>query len=458
MNRRDLLGAGLATPWLLSASADAGAVATAERCRPVPVAAPDLGFLREQPLMDGGRLRSFMRREGLDAIVVARPANVFYVTNHWPQLDRMGFTGSAIAIVSADPARPLALVMHAFLYYYTHSPESNFDGRLVFPYTAPAADAEGADEPAAAPARSMRVHDQALLSDRERRRRRALASAQPASADASRALAKALASLRLDKARLGIDDPLLAPLIGSRLPDARTQPAENTIRRARLAKSPAELRLMRLAAVRNVDAALAAARRARELGSTRALRAAFFAEAAARGNDGVFMVVDGSSSEVLDEPLTDGMALSIDCVSACRHYHGDFARTIFIGEPRPQMRRACQAIATAWHDIREQLRPGLRFADVTRLGRESLRKQGADLSVSFRPHSVGLFHTDHPEPSLLQARSSESLVLEQNMILSVDCPMFEAGMGGTAHLEDLMLITGTGAEPIHDVPEPVIVV
>lgn len=58
-------------------------------------------------------------------------------------------------------------------------------------------------------------------------------------------------------------------------------------------------------------------------------------------------------------------------------------------------RRAPDAIA--WQDIREQLRAGLRFADVTRIGRESIRKQGLDLVVSFRPHSVGPFHTDHPK-------------------------------------------------------------
>ena len=225
-----------------------------------------------------------------------------------------------------------------------------------------------------------------------------------------------------------------------------------------MSKSPVEIQLMRLAAQQNVDAAMAAARQARALGSTQALRARFYAEAAARGNSGVFMVINGASSEVIDEPIGDGMAFSIDCVSHCRHYHGDFARTIFVGEPRPQMRRATDAIAVAWQEIREQLRAGMRFDDVSRIGRESIKKQGLDLPVSFRPHSVGLFHTDHPQPSLIEPRKPDELVLEENMILSVDCPVLQAGQGGTAHLEDLMLIGRNGAEPIHDVPPGVIVV
>jgi hypothetical protein len=33
-----------------------------------------------------------------------------------------------------------------------------------------------------------------------------------------------------------------------------------------------------------------------------------------------------------------------------------------------------------------------------------------------------------------------------------------AGLGGSAHLEDLMLIRNGRAEPLHDIPPPVIIV
>lgn len=423
---------------------------------------PDLGFLKSTPLLNDDRARFFMRAAGLDALVVSRPANVLYLSNHWPQLDRMGMTGSAIAIFPTDPARPIALVMHAFLYYYTHSPESDFTDRLVFPYTQPldqaAAPPVDGGEPPAAPARTMRVANPGLLTATDRHRVKMLGLAQPTSADPSWALAKALRSLGLTSARLGIDDPELEALLRSRSVGGEIRAAENTLRRIRMSKSAAELQLMRLAAQNNVDAAIAAASRARELGSTRALRAEFFAEAARRGNQGVFMVISGTSTELLDAPIRDGQALSIDCVSTCRFYHGDFGRTIFVGEPKPAIRRAANVIATAWRDIQGQIRAGMRFADVPRIGRESLRKQGADLNVSFTPHSVGLFHTDHPQPSLLAPRVTEELLLEENMVLSVDCPVFDAGLGGTAHLEDLMLIRNNGAEPIHSVPEAIIVV
>jgi len=460
ISRRDLALGLAATGAAASMPATAVARVKASQRRIEP-ATPDLSFLRNTPLVDADRLRYQMRQAGLDALVVAHPANVFYLTNHWPQLDRMGFEGSAIAIFSADPARPIALVMHAFLYYYTHTPETEFTDRLVFPYTNPVAGAQAgsaASEPSVAPARTMRTLEESLVTLRDRHRARMFSLAKPASADASWALAKAVKALGLDGKRLGIDDVELDDALKVRGFSGPTARCENVIRTARLAKSPTEIRLMRLAAQNNVDAAMAAASRARSLGTSRRLRADFYAEAALRGNDGHFMVVSGTSTEVLDEPLRDGTSVSIDCVSTCRFYHGDFGRTIFIGEPSTSIRSAAAAVAIAWGDIREKLRPGMRFADVSRIGRESLKKQGADLNVSFAPHSVGLFHTDHPQPSLIAPRKPDALVVEENMILSVDCPVFLAGAGGTIHLEDLMLIRRDGAEAIHTVPPPVIIV
>ena len=460
LTRRDALAGGLTA--VMAGGIHAGAQAsqatlTAESPRP---GSATLDFLADEPLVNADRARYFMAREGLDALVVTRSPNVFYLSNHWPQSDRMGWSGTTVAIFPADPARPVGLVMQGFLYYYSHSPESRFFDRLVFPYTQSVeSQLEGADEaPVAAPIRTRRDNNPDLLEPREHHRRRMLSLAAEPAADARAALSRALHGLGLQAATLGIDDPGLEPILREGNDKVRVRAAENTLRRIRMAKSATEIRIMRMAAQRNVEAALAAVSRLREHGSTRELRADFFSEAGRRGNLGVFMVIDGSSSEVLNEPLTDGMAISIDCVSACRFYHGDFGRTVFIGEPPARMKKVTTAVANAWRDIQEQLRPGMRFADLPRIGQASLRRQGMDLRVSFTPHSVGLFHTDHPQPSLLGPRSLDGLVLEENMVLSVDCPVMEAGLGGTTHLEDLMLIRKEGAEPIHEVPESVIAV
>jgi Xaa-Pro aminopeptidase len=461
VTRRDALRGGFATAALAGAT-----VAEATKVGATPASAatprpPDLSFLRDTPLMNAERARDFLAREKLDALIVTRSPNVFYVTNHYPQADRMGAIHAMSAVLCRDPARPLAIVAQSFVWYYSHSDESAFGNRAIFTYTEPEDPASSAPitttTPATAP-RQLHIYDEKQVTARERRRRASLASARSNSASAPAALARALHELKLTDARLGLDDLAVEPALRAQGLRAQIVAAEDTLRRIRFAKSPAEVRMMRIATAANREAGLVAARTAREAGSTRVLRARFFAEAALRGNMPLFMVLDGSSSEVMDWPLRDGMALSMDCVSSCRHYHGDFARTIFIGEPPKSMQRATKAISIAWGEVREQLKAGMRYSEVRRVGRESLRKQGVELNVSFNTHSVGLFHTDHPHRDMFADARPEDLVLEENTVLSVDCPVLEAGIGGTAHLEDLMLIGKTRSEPLHEIGENVIVV
>ncbi len=176
-----------------------------------PIRPPDLSFLREAPPVNLPRARERMARAGVDALCVTHPHNVFYLTGHWPQLDRMGVPQTAIAVLPRDPARPPSLVMHAFLWYYTHSDERPAGERLVFTYTAPAAadhaaegleraaaqaaapgradlDGQGGEPMAIAP-RPSRILEESLVTPRERGRRAALAAARGNAADAGWACA-----------------------------------------------------------------------------------------------------------------------------------------------------------------------------------------------------------------------------------------------------------------------------
>ena len=401
----------------------------------------NLDFLHNNALLNRDRASELLRREGLAAVVVARAANISYLTNHWPLLDRMGASGSAYALLSADPKAPVALIMGQFSYYYGVPEEQLPRDVQPFLYTGPGADGS------AAPARMFRVIDAQALPPRERARRAATERTQPYMADALAALRHALQAQAIRGGTIGVDGEAAEAALLAVLPIAGVRHAEDTLRRIRRVKSPAELQLMRLTAQSNADAALAAAQAARQLGSVRALRTRYYAEAAARGLRPVFMVVDGVTSDDYDEPLRDGQSVLIDCVASLHNYHGDFARTVFIGEPSKHMKTATRAIAMCWEEIRAALRPGMTYSAIRALGEETLRKQGFDVQVGFNPHGVGLWHGDDPHRDA--DGKAEDLALEAGMILSVDCPVFDQGAGGTAHLEDLSLITATGAELIN---------
>ena len=168
------------------------------------------------------------------------------------------------------------------------------------------------------------------------------------------------------------------------------------------------------------------------------------------------MLVDGVMDETYDEALVEGRAFLVDAVSHHAFYQGDYARTACMGEPSSELRRVTDALELAWGEIRERLRPGLRFSEIGVIGRETLRNAGYDYTVAFKPHSVGLAHEDQPRTDI--DGKPFDLALVEGMVLSVDCPLLDVGVGGTAHFEDLTLITTTGSRPLHESEPPLIVV
>lgn len=414
--------------------------------RPSSIDLPDLHFSIREPFLDRERARRILHSEGLEALVVSEGRNVFHATQFYPLLERMSLRGTTLAVIPQDPARPVALVMPAFSYYYILADEGLLPGVQPFLFTPPGASAD----PASFPLTYRLAGEQ--VPAREQVRRSAIEAAAPYSLGLEQALTRALRELGITRGRVGYDEASLSTRLAAAAPALTPISAEDTPRRIRLVRSPAEIRMMTLASKANIEAAHATLAVARELGSLRSIRQRFFAEAALRGNTGVFMVVNGSSSEVYDEPLREGSAFLIDCVSQLRQFHGDYGRTVFVGDPTPRMRYCTEAMAKVWAEMQPKIRPGMRFSEVRTLGASLLKQFHLDAPVVFSPHSVGLAHTDQPRTTL-DGRPLD-VEIEANMILSIDCPLFETGMGGTAHLEDLVLVTPHGAVPIHDTGTP----
>jgi Xaa-Pro aminopeptidase len=417
--------------------------------------APDiLRNARAAPPMNMARAYEVMEQQQLGGLVLAAPVNVYHTTGYWPQLAKMGYQAPAFALLSADRNQAPGLVMSQFLYYYIVA-----DANYGYPLQTWLYTGGRASEPSA----PFIFEDlgQEPLGEVEKSRRAALDEAMaqnPLEPAPGNALVKALREMGLDRGRIGIDHLSTTAAFESAGLNAQLVNAENTLRRIRLVKSDREIQLMRHAAQTNADAALAAAASVRAGLTVQELRAQFFSEASKLGNTPTFMTIDRMNSETGNARFREGQAFFIDCVSHCLHYHGDFGRTVFIGEPVRSMQRAVDAISLGWDAVREKLRPGLRYSEIPRIGNEAVRKAGYKFGVAFTPHSVGLFHTDEPGQDGTPYFVKDDLVLEENMILSVDCPIRNVGVGGSAHLEDLTLITADGSEQINDIGNRTIIV
>ena len=401
-------------------------------------------------LLNRERATDLMRRTGLEAILVAAPMNVYYTTGATPIMSRFTENSVAAALLPADPKRPIAYLGGGFDFYAGVADIALSEG--VEPYLTGGsfADPDVSVSPAFATVGTY------SFDARERHRRTLVDRAAPFHATIPAALQKALNDRSLGGGAIGFDTSDAQALLESANIRGTLRPADDLVLHIRLVKTAAEVEVMRVAARNNVDAALATARAAREEGTLMRIRQRFFAEAASRGNMGVFGNVDMVMDERMDGGLREGQTFMIDFVSHHAFYQGDYGRTVFFGDPDRQMRRATQVASAAWQEIQVRLRPGLRFSQIRQIGSETVRKLGANFTYAFNPHTVGLQHWD--QPRLSPEGKPHDLALEAGMVLSVDCPLLDAGVNGTMHLEDLVLITSTGAAPLHRQGDHVIVV
>ena len=402
------------------------------------------------PLLNRERATELMRRVGMDALLVSAPMNVYYVTGATPVMSRFTQINMTAALLPADLKRSIAYLGGGFEFYAGVADAGLNPG--VEPYLTGGSlgDADSRSSPAFPRVGTYQ------FDAREQRRRALLEQAAPFHEGISSALRKALRDRSLARGSIGFDTAdakALLDMAGSR---ANLRPADDFMLQVRLVKTAAELELMRKASLNNVDAALVTAKAARDEGTLRRIRQRFFEEAARRGNVGVYGNVDLVMDERLDGTLREGQTFMIDFVSHYGFYQGDYGRTVFFGDPDPQMRKATDVGIAAWAEIESRLRPGVRFSEIRRIGNDTVKKLGADFTYAFNPHTVGLQHWD--QPRLSPEGQAVDLALEEGMILSVDCPLLNAGVNGTTHLEDLVLITATGSEPLHRQGDHIIVV
>lgn len=399
-----------------------------------------------------------MERHQLDGLVLGQPVNVFHALGHWPQIGRTrpGHPPSTFALISRHHINQPGLVTSRFLHYYSWA-----DGRERPDVQAWLYGELGDEGDLSSGALFEFCPDRGVvpLGQVEVARQAATASVDPRKGryrDAGAALVSAMRDMGLWTGRIGYDDAVIASVCARHDRPGDLAWAQNSLAEIRLVKSPLEQALLARAAQANVEALNAVGRAVRSEASHRELQDLFRMETAARGNSAVFLNVDRVSADHSAGRIADGQTLMLDGVSHFLNYHGDFARTVFVGEPPRSAARAAQASAFGWQAVREILRPGLRYSEICARGAEAVRKAGFEAIVGFGPHSVGLAHTDEPGDERGGFWRKADIVLEPGMVISVDCPVLDTGIGGSAHCEDLMLITPDGAEPLHSLHEPVI--
>lgn len=459
MDRRTALkgvGAGAATALGLTTSAQA-----ASDLMVAPVG-DELEALK-QPLLNKAQAQAVMEEHNLAGMLALNPVNIYYLTSTMPIGAKMRWEYPAFATLPRDLDQPSFLITNALqLWDIANGDRYSPD---VIPYSGPlnTSDYRGrngkplTEEPTAATG-GLAVREGVPLTAREQRWADTQ-SLQP-SATPEWALARAMKESGITKGRVAVDDMRIAHLL-QRIgvaDDIEFVDGDNLFRRIRYIKSAPEIALMRLAGAKNAEAALATARSIEKGMSFAEIERRFLAECAVRGNAMSFIIAGVTLGYLPDAEVVPGKPFLIDAVSNFHQYHGDFARSIVLGEPSKEVVKRANAQQAAREATFSILKPGTKYSDIHKAGYDAFKKAGGNPdTLIVNPHSLGLQHTDQPYDDSNPWRGGEDIELKAGMVITVDLPYIEIGFGA-GHNEDLVLITEDGYEAMNSEEEPLVIV
>lgn len=239
------------------------------------------------------------------------------------------------------------------------------------------------------------------------------------------------------------------------LPNAAWQDVENDLCDIRAQKSTAEIEVIRYA-YQIAEAGFQAGVDAIEVGVTEREVAAEIEAAMRRaGAEGTgidTIVASGPNARPILARSTfrsiepDELVL-LTVAPRYEGYHAAIGRPVLVGDPGQAIRHALDVAVQAQQTCSQALRPGLEGREVEAIGRKIVAE--GNLSSYFLysgVHSVGVIEFEPP----IFGPSSPA-ILKQDMVISIDIPLFNAPWGGL-RIEDGYLITANGAEALHKTP------
>lgn len=391
------------------------------------------------------RARERLARDRLDAWVCVQPKNVYYLSGY--ESDWLfDLPWAACAILTADPARESALIVHDV--ELTNLAEQPSWMPRVHPYFAAVGGRAFAHYAAV---------EGVALDALERDVLRIESEWEPRGDGSCNAAAVAeLERLGLAGARVGFDDLRFRDACMAALPGITAVDAQPGLLWTRQVKTADELAIMREAARRNqgaIGAALAAVHEGVPWSHVR--RAYCVAAASADCAAQSFFVGAGRKSMGLwadnEYPVPRGEPVCLDAMLTFRRYYGDAQRTAVVGEPSAKLERYWHAVSTGAAEAYDAMRPGISTATLRETAIAAVRGLGIPHFRHAFVHGLGLDHLELPG----EGRDFGTFTLAADMVVNMDLEVCELGFGGI-YFEQTMRITEHGAECLYTMPRELV--
>ncbi len=237
--------------------------------------------------------------------------------------------------------------------------------------------------------------------------------------------------------------------------------ATDVLRQLRMIKDAAEIDALRKAGAA-IDRVHSRVPEFLTPGRTEADVAADIAKAiVAEGHSEVAFIIVGSGPhgadphhQCSDRVLQAGDVVVVDIGGAYEPgYNSDSTRTYSLGEPDPEGAQQYSVLQRAQQAAVAAVRPGVTAEQVDAAARGVLAEAGlADVFVHRTGHGIGL--SVHEEPYIV---AGNTLSLQEGMAFSVEPGIYFPGRWG-ARIEDIVVVTADGAEPVNHRPHELTVV
>ncbi len=237
--------------------------------------------------------------------------------------------------------------------------------------------------------------------------------------------------------------------------------ATEVLRKLRMIKDASEVDALRKAGAA-IDRVHARVPEFLKPGRTEAEIAADIAEAiVAEGHSEVAFIIVGSGPngadphhECSDRELQVGDIVVVDIGGPyAPGYNSDSTRTYSLGEPDAEVARRYAVLQRAQAEAVSAVRPGISAEAVDAAARDVLAGEGlAEWFVHRTGHGIGL--SVHEEPYIV---AGNEITLEPGMAFSVEPGIYFPGKWG-ARIEDIVIVTEDGVEPVNRRPHDLVVV
>ena len=416
-------------------------------------------------LVNRPRATAVMAQYGLDGLVALNPINVYYLANTLPVMTKFRSDIGALATIARDEKAPSYVITSTAQAWDLVNGDREVPELIAISGIGNWQDYANPDpekmkiEPKATVA-GYAVRADAPLTAREQRWVQAQRTYNPnAAGTPAWGLVRALRQSGLEKGRIGVDDMRLKLMLDEiGFTSVTCVPAASIFRQIRMVKSEPELALMRVAGRNNATASMNTIKAIRPGMRFDEVERLFQAECAVLGSEMTSFLAGVTIGLFPDGQAVSGKPFLIDSVSHFRQYHGDFSRTVCLGEPPKDVLSRAQANRNGRDAVFAAVKAGVRFSELRRIAREAEVKSGMPNEIIIvNPHSLGLEHGDNPARMDGPYSPLIDTVLEENMVITVDLPYIEVGWGA-GHHEDMIRVTRNGYEPMHPEGDPLVIV